>query len=233
MIFKETDFYICSLMDCSFWKTQGYPSGATYEIMDWSKNKNKENLEALNIDPNAFFGNSYPFFNFDGINDFIELPHTFASFANVGTNNFTVWGNFKTNSDTIVKRIIGKGVAYTTNIGWNVHLNTYGNIVFRLNDGSTLIEAKSSTNYHDNSWHTFIAIRNNTDLFVYVDKNLVASYSGTTIINPNNTQPLHIGQTQVGNYFIGQICEISFISKAISEIERNFIFDNNFLTRLI
>ena len=235
LILPETEFYFCSLMDCSayFWY-----DNFRNELKDWSKNG--INPTGVNIDPTFVFENSYPFIELDGVDDRFEVSN--FSFLDLGLDDFTIFMWIKADSLTSSQypEPCSKGQTYSkggwefwiTNISGSVN---YGKINFRINtsDGLNPKIVSSNTVIFDN-WF-FVTVRRNGATLELLLNNVLESTRNDANINATDTSfPFKIGVRGDNLYtYKGLISELAFIRKYLSDSELKFIYENSITTRLI
>ena len=119
-------------------------------------------------------------FTFNGPNQYLSIARS-TSYNHIDTAPDSTAGWFKTNSlpstKGIIYRIEGSGTKY-----YEVALDSSGKIVFSFNTGSitTTCTSAGSTNYANNKWQHFVAVRhvsNGCKLFIN------GTQSGSTIDN--------------------------------------------------
>jgi hypothetical protein len=164
---------------------------------------------------------------FNGANSYISVPHN--SFFNFGTGDFSVFTFVKLDAipsdraDIVSKH--NTSASYDNDFFIRIAGIT-GKPVFGLTsgEGSTeWVNGDSSiltVNYPLNDFHSICGVRENGQIKLYVDAELVDSAQST--INPDNTNPLNIGRSSYNNgygYFNGKIDDVRIYSRALSDKE--------------
>jgi len=146
-------------------------------------------------------------FDFDGINDYINLS-TVSALAgeNVTVSSWIYWNGGSREVDPIISQLDSQ------NNGYCLYINSSTNRpVFRLND----TEAISSIEV-DSGWHNIVGTHNKTTLKIYMDGNLIntASKDGLGI-----SSEAFVGFDNISSYFKGTIDEIAVWNRTLSDDE--------------
>jgi len=157
-------------------------------------------------------------YQFDGIDDYIWMPHSDS--LNLGTSDFTisVWVKYpSTNGDADILR---KGNTQDPpSPGKNYKLELSDNrIAGNLYDG-TNARVETTEAYGDNNWHFVVFCRQAGTIYLYVDGSLKASQTGANQ-DVSNTATFSIGSKNppvLGDYYEGLIDEVWICNVAHSE----------------
>ncbi|TGN14067.1 LamG domain-containing protein [Leptospira ilyithenensis] len=146
---------------------------------------------------------------------------------NFGAGNFSVGALVKTTSPGTV--ISKKGTpGGQGNGGWLLVIKQGGTIKFATDDGSQFYEVISSpSRVLDGEWHHIAAIRNNGNLSIYFDGNLIpvtpSRSNPPPPLNVTNNLRLMIGGTEQSqepyNQFVGQVEDVVLWNKAATREE--------------
>ena len=157
------------------------------------------------------FGTVNSAYNFDGANDYIDIPNTNTWNMTTGFT-FTAWVNFTEYSDSravVAKHVFASG---------NGHM-----IMITSNKLSVFVSSEpriyGPTLYNDGQWHFAVAAYNGTTMYIYVDGVLQNSRTGA-YTNTNNAD-IYIGATSGGGYYVGKIDDVRIYSRplTLSEIQ--------------
>jgi hypothetical protein len=148
----------------------------------------------------AAFNTPATHLNFDGANDYVELPNE-ADFD--FTDQMTV--EFWMNSNTTPQQwdvLVAKG-----DDSWRIALNASGTLNFAGNGGFGSVN--SVTNVIDGNWHHVAVTYNKVNAVIYVDGVLDNSVAGTGDIDNSNFN-VTIGENlqAQGRYYTGNIEEV-------------------------
>jgi hypothetical protein len=146
--------------------------------------------------------------NFDGTNDFVNIPNN-SSFS-FGTNDFTIETYAKTSSASGVHVMIGK---YDASNNYWLGVNN-GKVTFSMIGGGNVNGAISIA---DNNWHHIAVVRQNGVVSLYIDGVLDASgaNAGTATISGNLT----LGNFNGGYNFPGSLDEVRIWNRALCKGE--------------
>jgi hypothetical protein len=142
-------------------------------------------------------GRSPSAFQFNGITDYMEIPH--SNELNFGRNDFSIsiWLRYgaqphegynysavflKSNSD----------VSPFPGINFFVDLPLPGAVLFRVDANNAVDTANSSNKYNDNIFRNFVLVRNNNRLQIFVNGNLVNQQS-VAPVDVSNTARIALG----------------------------------------
>ena len=169
-------------------------------------------------------------YEFDGTDDFIELPLTAMNF---GSGDFSVsfWvSSTDTNGGPLLNNYSGGGASgkyLLVNLNNDGSASQTGDITFTLDDGSNKSDWKtSSKTYNDGNWRHFTVVRDNTAglMYLYEDANPtpVASVSVAGIGDLNGSQAMRIGswtQLVTRSTLDGKMDDIRHYDRAITQAE--------------
>jgi hypothetical protein len=109
-------------------------------------------------------------FNFDGIDDRVNLGDPAASLDNRTTLSVSAWVKSSTADITSAsKAIVNKSRSVSGFSGWNLLVDTSEKFNFRVSDGVTTASAVSDASFADTKWHHVVGVYNGTDIKIYVD----------------------------------------------------------------
>jgi hypothetical protein len=163
--------------------------------------------------------------HFDGINDYVEVPH-----SNTLINpNFTIeaWIYLDEDVGNREARIVSKQEdnlkEYTLCIFGKGYEGSGGNqLVLSIANGVTVVKLKSNTYLSNRTWYHVAATHENTLSKLYINGDLVAEGT-TTTLTLSNSEVLTIGCLKMGThlnwFFKGIIDEVKIYDKALSQSE--------------
>lgn len=172
---------------------------------------------------------------FDGVNDYIAIPHSAS--LNLGTNDFTisVWVKYPSTSPNSDSDILRKGNTQdppSPGKNYKVEVSSY-QIAGNLHDnGDSRIQ--TTTAYGDDNWHFVVFRRQTGTIYLYVDGQLKGSQTDANR-DVSNTATFSIGSKNppvLGDYFDGIIDEVRISKTARSEawMKADFLSANNGFT---
>src|SRR3989344_1441586 len=169
--------------------------------------------------------------SFDGINDRIEIPHTGSINLGADGSKFSISLWFKTSGNVGVwaDHLIGKA-SDTSNLPnpLGVSLQLDNKISFSSNEAGRAHTATSTLAYNDNSWHHIVGVRDDNDLYLYLDGILVASNTGGSIGDTRSSSPLQIGTYTTGavsgEWFNGKIDDVKIYNRVVNANEVSSIY---------
>jgi prepilin-type N-terminal cleavage/methylation domain-containing protein len=202
-------------------------SGQT--ITDTSGNNSNGTLgsssAAASDDPTRVAGKYGNGLSFDGVDDYVNIPHT--PFLNFGkaSDTFTLMAWFKTSNSTANKGIVAKG-----------RPNNVVDIAYVLSIPTTVVKAQrwcqgcpdtghsflGTTNVTDGVWHHVAFVANGASSHIlYVDGQVQnTDTTNWTGYDDDNTEPLEIGRyknyTFATNMFTGTIDEVRLYNYALT-----------------
>jgi hypothetical protein len=166
---------------------------------------------------------------FDGINDYIRIPHT----SNYNFQSFTIglWVKV-TGAGTAGKLHWGLITKNNSPDGYQDQFNVYMSSAYlpgvRVGNGSTVgADAVGTASLNDGNWH-YLTIRLDItadvlDLFVDNIKVKTVAYTAALV---NNTSPVNIGYwAGYANYFKGSIDNIRIYNRALTDLEIGSLFN--------
>ena len=165
---------------------------------------------------------------FDGVNDYISVPHN--SLFDFGTGDFTVSAQVKTNviPSGSWSAIIGKHNAATghDNEFFLMIEGSTGKPIFGLSTYTGVFErANGTVSICDNKYHLITGVKINNQIRLYIDGILVSTAS--SYINPDNTNSINIGRSYYNagyGYFDGNIDYIRVFKRALSDSEVQLLY---------
>lgn len=202
---------------------EGTPNGdniALVSVIDKSGNGNSGSLRNFHTKG----------LEFDGINDYLEIPTVPANeFASI--NNFTVEfsvripGTSQPSAEgfgvVLLERLNSSVIGYPFSIGYRVTDNKIGAARF---DGSNNPSISSATTFNDDQWHHIAFVKEGSTLRLYVD----GQQEGTAFDNTSNiassTFPIVVGRRpeQSGRFYLkGSMEELRFWNVARTPAQIN------------
>ncbi len=172
------------------------------------------------------WGNANCAYQFDGIDDYIEVPYWNPFNFGLGDFAISVW--VKTTNSTTPGMILQKGSAYSYQAPqyWlrspDTHLNN--DLAFLTSNGNppSPYVATDTIDIADGEWHHIVAQRNEKLLELYFDCHLV-SINTDVYRDINDTigliigaQHPHTGNSSISNYFVGGIDDIIIFDAALT-----------------
>jgi primary-amine oxidase len=162
---------------------------------------------------------------FDGINDYVQVPDSPS--LNFGTGDFTIDAWVRSTQNSGVGALLDKrrGPPYQ-----GYHLFTSdGTLFLQLATAGTFANYSSSAFIADGNWHHFAVIVNRTQDRVewFVDGLAMPQNTNLLTGSLNNALPLRFGvrSFQLGGFWQGQLDELELFNRALDEIEVFTIFD--------
>jgi len=161
--------------------------------------------------------------SFDGVDDYVNVPHSTSLDVDVITVAAWVKGTFGSDyRDIIGKSFSGADRAWALcinngKVDWNVA--SQGSAVWDLvaHLGTAII--------NDNKWHFVVAVYDGVRGYVYVDGALDSSGGSAGVIG-KNTLYLGVGRYYGGEYLNGIIDEVRIYNRALSEEEIKENYDS-------
>ncbi len=153
-------------------------------------------------------------YNFNGINNYIDIPGTNNLNLNGGGFSLTSWINFT--EPNYFHAIVGK------------HISGYGNGYYLMIRQPTKIEfyidsefgLQTSEPYNDGNWHFVAGVYDGATMKLYVD-GILKSSQAKTYSNLNDST-LMMGKHHAGvadNYFDGKLDDIRIYGRTLTELE--------------
>ena len=161
---------------------------------------------------------------FDGVDDYVEVPHDAR--LNAFPLTITAWVKTLRNSSQ-VDGIVSKYFDGSFN-GYSLNLRNGNLYVWYLRTGGSVVVLPNGLDggfIADNHWHHIAFVISATGGQVYVDGNLRNSVGWTgTPGPPTGTEPLQIGRYfNYGNTFQGEIDEATLWNRALNASEVNYL----------
>ncbi|MBD2594380.1 hypothetical protein H6G74_08555 [Nostoc spongiaeforme FACHB-130] len=170
------------------------------------------------------FGNSNSAYQFDGIDDYIEIPHN--DLLNL-TDNFTIslWINQPEDNSLKGYRLIDKTTA-GVNDGYN--FDTYDGSTgrrLRLTGGKQNVSAHTA--YSLNEWHHVAVVFSKGVSTFYLDGNLDGSGQHHSETVSTNSLTLKIGAAHNSHteFFKGVIDDVRIYNRALSEVDIQELYE--------
>ncbi|MGB0384154.1 MAG: Ig-like domain-containing protein [Ardenticatenaceae bacterium] len=160
--------------------------------------------------------------SFDGSNDYVNVPHD--SSLNPGIADFSVsfWMN-TTSSD--LSAMLNKRSGCTANSFWETRLWSQGKpLVSQYNSSSNYIFFQGTMTLNDGSWHHMAIVRQSNSATLYLDGEVDAAGTATSVVNMANSASLLIGDDPcVGldgtQFYSGLFDEVRIYGRALSDAE--------------
>ena len=175
-------------------------------------------------------------FTFDGSTDFVEIGSPTSIQSLTSEITISAWikapKTFLTNQYTLASKgeYAAVGSQWTIQI-YTANASTNGGYfqVFPQSNGITDRQALSfPTAIDDNQWHHIMCVNDGTDLKVYIDGILDATFvgKGRTVYNGNRT--LRLGRLTGSsiNKLIGNLDEVAIFGTALGLSDAQFIYNN-------
>lgn len=191
------------------------------------------------------FGNTNQAYRFNGSTDYIELPH--SNKINFEFNNdftISVWVKIDNNQNDqrgSNNEIVSK---------WNANTNTpypyairYFNKTADLNIQEKIFTLRFDSDQCNHNptivnsckvttelWHHLVLLKKGDHIYNYQDGRLVGETpDGTTAFcNTKNNLPIYLGKRELNQrYFTGQIDDLSFYNRALTDTEISTLFTQN------
>lgn len=160
--------------------------------------------------------------NLTGESNYIGITNRPAfTFEDVNKNSFTISAWVRTTESGGPQCIVQNGSPGSSSESfWGLWIvDNKAQFEFNCDGGVSTFVISGVTDVNDGEWHHLVGMRNRADLFsLYVDGNL----EGTEATDPGNlicTVPEEFGKSYVGDYYIGQLYDIRFYDRALSDAE--------------
>jgi hypothetical protein len=159
-------------------------------------------------------------FQFDGIDDYINIPAT--SNFNFGTNDFSYscWINSSNISGT--KAIATFGSYYDTDRGICIYAVNNTIVVWRYTSANGYIKVGETTGILTaNNWQHLVIVRKANDMYCYLNNTqYILSSGGLSGVSLGNSTGINmLGRNSGGFYYSGKIDEVAIWSKALNSTE--------------
>ena len=173
------------------------------------------------------FGNSGKAYSFDGINNYINIPHN--SIFDFGTNinfSFSFWIKTSANQSNI--GLIGKETASNPGQGCQIMILSNKPRFDFMTAGPNEIEFSGTTTINNGLWHNIVLTANRTANVINFYKDGVINSSiidqNLSIGNVSNPSSLKIGVERVlGNFFNGSLDDIRIYNRALTQEEISYL----------
>jgi len=186
---------------------------------------------------NDRFGNTNSAYHFDGVSQFIEVPHSNSLVINQNAISISFWikvesfppGNF---GKIVISKQFGSGASQS---GYNVYQNGQTQLVLQTgNGGLGYLSVPSNVNNYNSFHHVVYIFEANSTSYTFLDGQLVSGFqNGTASIGPN-TQPLLFGKPNWNNinaqYFNGILDDVLIYNRLLTPSEINAIYNYNSCT---
>ena len=170
-------------------------------------------LACINFKPGTANAQAGAALNFDGSNDYVNVPYT-AALTQTSAVTFDAWFVTSQSGEQYILTQQNQSYYFATGL-------TSQKLCFYLNGVSGSWQC-SSTSVTDGNWHYGAVVYDGSNRYVYVDGALEASTSASGSIWAN-TGDLNIGVRTGGNFFNGSMARVGMYSRALSpsEISQN------------
>ncbi len=194
---------------------------------DISGNGNNGIVNGPNL-TNDRFGIIGKAFNFDGVNDYIEISNSLVTNSNT---SFSIFGWFNCNYNNETIDIISDRTTNNYNVKYRLSIDSVNNgkLTLYCFDGSpNLVELTSNQAIVSNLWNNFTITFNqpNLEYKLYVNGVLQQNIISSAILSNNNTNATQIGRLlgpasalSPAYLFDGDIDDFGFWNRALTEEE--------------
>jgi uncharacterized repeat protein (TIGR02543 family) len=174
--------------------------------------------------------------SFDGTDDYSEVAAN--DLLNFGTGDFSISLWVKTSSNETQTLFMKGGHQGRYSPSYYIRLNEpSGKIAFVTGsaDGSSVVLGSDNYSVSDGDWHHLIAMRSGSNLYVYMDNQLIMTTSGD-MKNVSSSESLTIGAHYVTNspnltFFLnGLMDELRFYNYALTTNEIQSLYDEGSLS---
>lgn len=184
---------------------------------------------------NDRFGVANKAYNFDGVNDYVEVVHsstltfatsvTFSFWVNIPDNSFNTTGNPERNP--IGKQrssgLGGSGIAWET----NDQIGVPGTPQFYLNSGNSVVQYEDVTPLVLNNWNHLVGVYDGSILSLYSNGALLGSSLGNLSLS-NIVQNLFFGKEgSNGRFYKGSIDDIGIWNRALTQQEITNLYNSS------
>jgi gliding motility-associated-like protein len=178
------------------------------------------------------YGNSNSAYNFDGVNDDIQIN---ATLGNFNTSDYTIsfWMKMNNNDNSIYRFIEKRNICNFHNF-WGINI-TNGQLQLEIDqsNSSNYLTIISKTKINDGNWHQVSFVRKGNDLNVFIDGKFDTVKLGSMIINSDNSFVLKFGTgVCVGldgtKFFLGQLDDIKIYKRALNTSEVSYLYAKPF-----
>jgi hypothetical protein len=168
------------------------------------------------------FGHPNSAYNFDGTDDYIELPHVLS-----GANKFTIvcWvkttqqtsGSFRYTDPVIL------GTGQLTGISADFLITNYnGNFAWLDEFYTSRVSHDTGEFIADGIWHQLIVVRNGENLYFYLDGVNVGEDS--TGSNTVRDSPIYLGHSDDTLYYDGMIDDVRIYNQPLTPTQVDYIY---------
>lgn len=169
------------------------------------------------------FGNANSAYQFNGVNNYIELPN--ANGLNVGTTSFSICAWIKTSNNQKRGRVLSKGAAFCST-GYGIRTTDQNGTILSsvASNGNCQVLMPGNKVINDGQWHQIVAVFDRTvNASIYIDGILdVEQKIDLSSFNYNNNQSAFIGFSNDSNapeYFDGSIDDIRLYLRSLSKCD--------------
>ncbi|MCP4424207.1 MAG: LamG domain-containing protein, partial [Chloroflexi bacterium] len=175
---------------------------------------------------NGRFGST---FNFDG-DDYFTIDNIEA--GNFAQSDYTIAAWFNSSASGSPQTILAAVDPASDNHGVLLELTSSGTLRYLhrfpvgVSGGSNIY---SSAAYNDGQWHHLVAVRQGSEMELYVDNVLVGT--NTAVTNPSNSLELVIGRyspTMDQQYFNGRLDELLILPEAVDADGVNLLYQTTY-----
>lgn len=151
---------------------------------------------------------------YDGASRYESIGH--ETEFDVGTGDFFLWMFFKNGNASGSTVVLFTSHDGSSDAYWELRTDTSNQLQFRLHDGTTTKTATSSSSVADDAWHSAVAVREDTDIHLYLDGALQETTDlGLLTGSLTNSHPLSVGARVTANgvpstFYQGVISEYNF-----------------------
>jgi hypothetical protein len=182
------------------------------------------------------FGNTNSAYNFDGVNDYIQVPHS-SSISITGDITISAWVKTNGSNGLNYQMIVSKRQTYWTweyAVALSYHNGTGHNtklIAARALGMGNQEQVWSSTPYIINNWENWVVTISNNQMKIY--KNGVLDHSQAYSMVPvNQVSPLLFGKNTLADntnseQFNGKIDDIGIWNRALTQQEITQLYNQN------
>lgn len=171
------------------------------------------------------FGNVNSAAQFDGVDDFVQIPTT-----NITNNTYTfsAWVNLTNFPSSGLSTIISAG---NTNADQSIYFTPSSQLIFaRYNQGGSIgVSSVSGLSTIVNTWRHIVVTRSTTDIKVFIDGVLVSNQVNGGLISTYSSTPLaYIGRRVYGSttIFKGILDNVKIYAGAMTDSEIYGLFIN-------
>ena len=181
------------------------------------------------------FGNANSAYNFDGVDDYIEVPHSSALSLDSNTMSISFWTNVaiwpiaNEMEDYLFSKQSGVGNSQS---GFHVYVHGGNNVLpksftYRYRNGTSSnwgAASYSDSAYAVNKWYHVVSSIDDSTGRLYVDGNLVKS-DISTVLGTNSSSLIMGNLSNYQGYFNGTIDDVRIYDKAITKEEVSSLYN--------